>query len=73
MDLVSLTMVAILFAFGVVGLCMARKIRNGDSFYIMEEKAPTLFLVCGICMSYISAVTMSSGPGVCYENGPSSS
>lgn len=70
MDLVSLTMVAILFAFGVVGLCMARKIRNGDSFYIMEEKAPTLFLVCGICMSYISAVTMSSGPGVCYENGP---
>ena len=70
MNLVSLTMLVILLAFGVVGLCMARKIRNGDSFYVMEEKAPTLFLVCGICMSYISAVTMSSGPGVCYENGP---
>lgn len=70
MNLVSLTMLVILITFGVVGLCMARKIRSGESFYVMDEKAPTLFLVCGICMSYISAVTMSSGPSVCYENGP---
>lgn len=70
MTAVFWTMLAILLLFGGVGLWMARKIRNGDSFYVMEEKAPTLFLVCGICMTYISAVTMSSGPGVCYENGP---
>lgn len=63
-------MILVLAAFGVVGLCMAKKIRNGDSFYVMEEKAPTLFLVCGICMSYISAVTMNAAPGISYENGP---
>lgn len=70
MNAVSWTMILTLLVFGIVGLLMARKIHNGDSFYIMEEKAPTIFLVCGICMSYISAVTMSSGPGICYENGP---
>lgn len=70
MNSVTVTMLVMLVVFGVVGLCMARMIRNGDSFYIMEEKAPTLFLVCGICMSYISAVTMNSGPGICYEQGP---
>lgn len=70
MNAVSWTVAVTLLAFGLVGLCMARKIRNGDSFYIMEEKAPTLFLVCGICMSYISVVTMSTGPGICYEKGP---
>lgn len=70
MNTVSWAMILILAGVGVAGLCMARKIRNGDSFYVMEEKAPSFFLVCGICMSYISAVTMSSGPGICYENGP---
>ena len=70
MNAFSWTIILTLIVFGVVGLCMGRKIRNGDSFYIMEEKAPTVFLVCGICMSYISAVTMSSGPRICYENGP---
>ena len=64
------TMVITLVAFGIVGLCMARKIHNVDSFYVMEGKAPTLFLVCGICMSYISAVTMSNGPTDCYNYGP---
>lgn len=70
MNAVSWTVTVTLLVFGLAGLCMARKIHNGDSFYVMDEKAPTLFLVCGICMSYISAVTMSTGPGVCYENGP---
>lgn len=70
MNCVFWTMIISLLVFGFVGLRMARKICNGDSFYVMEQKAPTLFLVCGICMSYISAVTMSSGPGICYENGP---
>ena len=70
MNTVFLVMFITLMTFGIVGLCMARKIRNADSFYVMEEKAPTLLLVCGICMSYISAVTMSNGPTDCYEFGP---
>lgn len=70
MNVVSVTMIVTLLIFGGVGLWVARKIHNADSFYVMDEKAPTFFLVCGICMSYISAVTMSSGPGICYENGP---
>ena len=70
MNIIAITMIMVLLIYGVVGLVMMRKIRNVDSFYIMEEKAPTLFLVCGICMAYISAVTMSGGPSVCYEQGP---
>lgn len=70
MNPVAITMIVVLVIYCAVGLFTARKIHNGDSFYVMEEKAPTLFLVCGICMAYISAVTMSSGPGFCYEQGP---
>lgn len=70
MNIIAVTMIVLLLIYGVVGLVMMRKIRNVDSFYIMEERAPTLFLVCGICMAYISGVTMSAGPGVCYEQGP---
>lgn len=63
-------MLIVLLLYSAVSLVMVRKIKNSDSFYIMEEKAPTLFLVAGMCMAYVSAVTMSSGPGVCYTQGP---
>ncbi len=60
----------LLIVCSVLGVLMGLKVKTEASYYVMERKAPTLILVASLSMSYISGVTMCSGPGLSYQQGP---
>jgi|GEM_PF-1391255 len=70
MQIINILLFLILGAYSLAGIITARKIKSTADYYVMSEKAPTLFLVGSLCASYMSAVTMGAGAGMAYSKGP---
>ncbi len=70
MQIINILLFLILGAYSLAGIITAGKIKSTADYYVMSEKAPTLFLVGSLCASYMSAVTMGAGAGEAYARGP---
>ncbi|MAA88422.1 MAG: sodium:solute symporter [Haliea sp.] len=62
--------VIVLVAYVAVGLFVARRVRNSDDFFVMNEGASTLLIVGTLAATYLSAVTLLGVAGLAYTEGP---
>lgn len=61
---------ATLILYVVVSLYVARYIKNIKDYYVMGERANTLWITGSLTASYLSAVTFVGIAGIVYLNGP---
>ena len=54
----------------VVGVLVARRVKNTDDFYIMGERGSTVLIVGTLAATYLSAVTLLGIAGISYAEGP---
>lgn len=61
---------AILVIYIIVGVIIARYVKNSKDFYIMGERGSTLLIVGTLAATYLSATTLMGIAGQSYEEGP---
>jgi len=61
---------ATLILYVIVSIFLARYIKNVKDYYVMGEKANTLWITGSLTASYLSAVTFVGIAGIVYLNGP---
>ena len=54
----------------LVGVLVARRVRNTDDFFVMGERASTIWVVGTLAATYLSAVTLLGVAGLAYAEGP---
>ena len=61
---------AVLALYVVVGIVVARKVKDSEDFLVMGERGSTLMIVGTLAATYLSAVTLLGISGISYAEGP---
>jgi sodium/pantothenate symporter len=69
-NMVNFIFWATLIIYVLVSLFLARYIRNVKDYYVMGERANTLWITGSLTASYLSGVTFVGIAGIVYLNGP---
>ena len=68
--MVNVIFFAILALYVIVGVVIARRVKDSDDFLVMGERGSTVMIVGTLSATYLSAVTLLGVAGISYAEGP---